>query len=421
MSDWVITLSGASSSRIEEFSHEISKQIGEDLLEPIAISSFLLKPNADIYDAGSYDAKKISEVVSKKTEARVSLFYGPVASSIIPKEVAQRIDLFIDTDPLDLAILEVERSLSMLEGLETAESDANETKKSIEEATTSFEEQLKNSVLPQKASADIQIHHSESVKDSVPGLARYIKRQVVAEPKEATHQTEQVDEMLARFSKGGKVKRSYAFKRIVWRGVVKSTLFLKRLIDIIATMSALLLLSPLFLIVGLIIKLTDSGKVFYYQQRVGKQGKIFSFPKFRSMVVNADKMKDQLLQQSEREGDITFKMKKDPRVTAIGRFIRRFSIDELPQLWCVIKGDMSLVGPRPPLPREVALYTQEDRRRLEVIPGLTGIWQVSGRADIGFEDQVKLDVLYIESHSIWLDIKLLFLTVPAVLTGRGAY
>ncbi len=402
MSRWIITLSGASPARIGEFSLAISDLVGKKLLEPIPIDTFLKNPNADIYDIRSYDVEKVGEAVSQLSDGKAALFYGTVAAQLIPKDQAQQIDLYIDTDPLDLAILEVERSLFMLQSLESGGSDEKETRSSIEDASSSFEDQLATYVLPQKKSADIQIHHSESVK-------------------EEKVQGEQVDEMIARFTKGGKVKRSYAFKRVLWRGVVRSTLFLKRLMDIFATMMALILLSPLFLIVGLIIRFTDGGKVFYYQQRVGKQGRIFSFPKFRSMVVNADKMKDQLLQQSEREGDITFKMKKDPRVTAIGRFIRRFSIDELPQLWCVIKGDMSLVGPRPPLPREVALYTQEDRRRLEVIPGLTGIWQVSGRADIGFEDQVKLDVLYIESHSIWLDIKLLFLTIPAVLTGRGAY
>ena len=121
------------------------------------------------------------------------------------------------------------------------------------------------------------------------------------------------------------------------------------------------------------------------------------------------------------KGHITFKMKKDPRITWIGRIIRKLSIDELPQLWCVLKGDMSLVGPRPPVPSEVEKYTLSDRRRLDIKPGLTCIWQVSGRGDIPFKEQVKLDVQYIESQSIWLDIKIILLTVPAVLTGKGAY
>lgn len=139
------------------------------------------------------------------------------------------------------------------------------------------------------------------------------------------------------------------------------------------------------------------------------------------MVIDADQLKESLEPAKEFKDDVTFKIKKDPRVTRFGRFLRKTSLDELPQLWCVIKGDMSLVGPRPPLPSEVAKYTLEDRRRLDVLPGLTGIWQVSGRSDIPFEKQVKLDLQYIESQSIWLDIKILLKTIPAVLLGKGAY
>ena len=137
--------------------------------------------------------------------------------------------------------------------------------------------------------------------------------------------------------------------------------------------------------------------------------------------MNAEEIKDQLLDQSDLGDSITFKMKHDPRVTRIGRFIRKFSIDELPQLWCVLKGDMSLVGPRPPVPREVAEYTLADRRRLDIIPGLTCIWQVSGRSDIPFDKQVELDVQYIESQSVAMDLLLLVKTIPAVLLGKGSY
>jgi lipopolysaccharide/colanic/teichoic acid biosynthesis glycosyltransferase len=139
------------------------------------------------------------------------------------------------------------------------------------------------------------------------------------------------------------------------------------------------------------------------------------------MVVGADKMKDQLLEQNESGAGVIFKMKKDPRITRVGSFIRRFSIDELPQLLNVLKGDMSLVGPRPPIPREVAEYTLEDRKRLHIKPGITCIWQVSGRSDIPFDQQVELDKQYILSKSLFTDIKILVLTVPAVLTGKGAY
>jgi lipopolysaccharide/colanic/teichoic acid biosynthesis glycosyltransferase len=272
--------------------------------------------------------------------------------------------------------------------------------------------------------ADIVIQNDETVDEAVPGIIRYLLR---TDPKFATQRLSddkrqnRIDQMLQQYKSNGRKFRKEKVKRSLWLMVIRTTLFFKRLLDIFATLIALILLSPLLLVISLIIKLTDGGSVFYVQKRIGKHGKPFPFPKFRSMVLNADKLKDNLLKEADRVGDITFKMKHDPRVTRIGRFIRRFSIDELPQLWCVLKGDMSLVGPRPPVPREVALYTQEDRRRLEVIPGLTGIWQVSGRAEIEFKQQVELDVLYIDSHGFWLDILLMLKTIPAVFTGRGAY
>ncbi|MEI8341350.1 MAG: sugar transferase, partial [Verrucomicrobiota bacterium] len=139
------------------------------------------------------------------------------------------------------------------------------------------------------------------------------------------------------------------------------------------------------------------------------------------MVVNADALKDKLLAQNEMQGGVLFKMKDDPRVTRTGKWIRKFSVDELPQLINVLKGEMSLVGPRPPVPREVAEYTVEDRQRLLAKPGLTCFWQVGGRSDIDFAGQVRLDIAYIRSESVWLDIKLLFKTIPAVLFGKGAY
>jgi lipopolysaccharide/colanic/teichoic acid biosynthesis glycosyltransferase len=143
--------------------------------------------------------------------------------------------------------------------------------------------------------------------------------------------------------------------------------------------------------------------------------------KFRSMYIDAEQRKAELDRQNEMAGGVTFKMKRDPRITRVGRFIRKASIDELPQLWNVLKGDMSLVGPRPPVPKEVDKYSLADRRRLEVIPGITCIWQVSGRSDIPFPEQVKLDVEYIESQSLWTDVVILLKTIPAVFLGRGAY
>lgn len=210
-------------------------------------------------------------------------------------------------------------------------------------------------------------------------------------------------------------------KRLTWNLVAGGAQLAKRGLDIVGALALLIVLAPILAVIAACIKLTDGGPVLFWQKRVGRWGREFDFPKLRSMVINAEQLKEQLLAHNDHSNSITFKMKRDPRITWIGRFIRKASIDELPQLWCVLKGDMSLVGPRPPVPREVAKYTLADRRRLDAIPGLTCIWQVSGRGDIPFDRQVQLDVQYIESQSLLLDMKLLFLTVPAVLLGKGAY
>lgn len=210
-------------------------------------------------------------------------------------------------------------------------------------------------------------------------------------------------------------------KVLVWEATVRISYFLKRLLDICASIAAFTVLSPVFLVTALAIWIEDPGPVFFVQIRVGRNGRHFRFYKFRSMVVNADKIKKELEQQNESSAGVIFKMKKDPRITRVGRIIRKFSIDELPQLLNVIKGDMSLVGPRPPIPSEVAQYTLEQRKRLHVIPGITCLWQVSGRSDIPFTDQVRLDLQYIQSSSFLNDIRLLLKTIPAVLSGRGAY
>lgn len=210
-------------------------------------------------------------------------------------------------------------------------------------------------------------------------------------------------------------------KRFLWTAVVSGATLVKRLLDASVALAALLALSPLFGCVALAIKLTDGGPILFWQTRVGQWGKEFAFPKFRSMVVNAEELKARLAPLNHHKAGVTFKMKNDPRITWIGRIIRKFSIDEFPQLVCVLHGAMSLVGPRPPLPEEVAYYTLLDRRRLDVKPGLTCIWQVSGRSDIAFPQQVELDVQYIQSQSLWLDLVLLLKTVPAILSGRGAY
>ena len=235
---------------------------------------------------------------------------------------------------------------------------------------------------------------------------------------------ELLDELYARYGKtaGASRRLTYLRKKYSWIIVVGSVYVIKRLLDLVVVIPLLLLLSPVFLIIAALIKLTDGGDVFYMSTRVGKWGREFPFPKFRSMVLNAAEIKEALQAQNEHGADgVTFKMKRDPRVTWIGRFMRRFSLDELPQLWCVLVGQMTLVGPRPPIPKEVAQYTLVQRRRLDATPGLTCIWQVSGRSDIPFPEQAKLDVKYIESQSLWLDLCLLLKTIPAVLSGRGAY
>jgi lipopolysaccharide/colanic/teichoic acid biosynthesis glycosyltransferase len=170
----------------------------------------------------------------------------------------------------------------------------------------------------------------------------------------------------------------------------------------------------------LAIKLEDGGPIWFVQDRVGKWGKVFPMYKFRSMVMGADELEEELKEKNEA-GDVIFKMRDDPRLTRVGRFIRRLSIDELPQLYNVLRGDMSLVGPRPHPANQAAKYTLVDRQRLAVIPGITGLWQIGGRSDVDFNEQVRLDVQYIESQSVKGDLILLLKTIPAVLTGKGAY
>ncbi len=196
-------------------------------------------------------------------------------------------------------------------------------------------------------------------------------------------------------------------------------LAVKRVMDVLLSGAALLALTPVFLLTALAIKLEDGGPVFFGQERSGLFGRPFPMYKFRSMVVDAEKLKDQLAANNEMDGPV-FKMKHDPRITRVGRFIRKTSIDELPQFWNVFRGEMSLVGPRPPLPKEVEHYKRWQRRRLSMKPGITCTWQVSGRNDIDFETWMKLDLEYIDNWSLFLDVKLLFRTVPVVLLGTGA-
>ena len=196
--------------------------------------------------------------------------------------------------------------------------------------------------------------------------------------------------------------------------------FCKRGIDVIVAGVGLILLSPIITIVACAIKLTSKGPIFFLQKRVGKNGKLFNMYKFRSMVVNAEELKEKLKHKNEMSGPM-FKMKDDPRVTKVGKFIRKTSLDELPQLWNVLKGDMSLVGPRPSLPKEVEQFDSWMFKRLTVRPGLTCYWQVSGRNNIDFEDWMKLDVKYVEERNLWIDIKLIFKTVGLLFGDKNAH
>jgi exopolysaccharide biosynthesis polyprenyl glycosylphosphotransferase len=197
--------------------------------------------------------------------------------------------------------------------------------------------------------------------------------------------------------------------------------FWKRILDVLGSSALLLALSPLFLLIAFLVKVSSPGPIIYQQTRIGRGGKPFPFYKFRSMYADADKRLEELLKgYNEKEGPI-FKMKRDPRVTPVGRWLRKYSLDELPQLFNVLKGEMSLVGPRPPLPREVEQYDERAFRRLSVTPGMTCLWQICGRSDTTFEEWLELDLFYIEHMSFWLDLKILLKTPTAVLRGEGAY
>ena len=210
-------------------------------------------------------------------------------------------------------------------------------------------------------------------------------------------------------------------KMKIWYATVKISVFLKRFFDIVISISALIVLFPLFVVLALLVKYSSRGPVFFVQERVGRYGRHFRFYKFRSMYVDAERRKQELLQYNQSGDGVIFKMKNDPRITPFGRFMRKTSLDELPQFINVLFGDMSLVGPRPPLPSEVAQYSLEDRKRLNIKPGLTCLWQIRGRSDIPFKKQLSLDKEYIQSQSLWKDFLILLKTIPAIISGRGAY
>ena len=233
--------------------------------------------------------------------------------------------------------------------------------------------------------------------------------------------TEQMLHLLA----GQHFRSRYALWRlqlhkVLWSVRVQWLRYLKRGLDLLILTLALPVVLPLGLLTALAIRLDSPGPVIFRQTRVGKWGKLFVCYKFRSMAIDAEERKQALLLANEADGPI-FKIQNDPRMTRVGRLIRKASIDELPQLINILKGDMSFVGPRPPLPSEVSLYEYEQRRRLNAVPGLTGLQQVSGRSDLPFERWVELDLQYINEQSLGKDIVILLKTIPTVIFGKGAY
>lgn len=232
-----------------------------------------------------------------------------------------------------------------------------------------------------------------------------------------------VDSLLADFDdrRDRNHRHHNNLRMLVWHSIVRFSYLLKRLFDLVGSVFLLLLLSPLFLAVAIAIKLDTPGPVFYVESRVGKYGHHFRFFKFRSMKVGSDQLRAELQKRNIVKDGPLFKDPNDPRVTRVGRVLRKYSIDELPQLLNVVFNDMSMVGPRPPKPDEVASYTADQRKCLNIKPGITGSWQVSGRSDTTFSEKVRLDKEYIQSWSIKQDIIILLKTIPAVFTGKGAY
>jgi len=215
-------------------------------------------------------------------------------------------------------------------------------------------------------------------------------------------------------------QKKVGLKMFVWKTTVSFSYKLKRVLDCVIALLGLAVLSPLMLLVGVIIKLSSPGPIIFSQNRVGRFGRNFRMYKFRSMFDGSDSIPTPVA-SPESDARRKEKTKDDPRITPFGRFIRKTSIDELPQLINILLGDMSVVGPRPPTPDEVMKYTLDDRKRLNVIPGLTGLWQISGRSDIPANKQLELDKKYIASQSFWFDICIILKTIPAIITGRGAY
>jgi exopolysaccharide biosynthesis polyprenyl glycosylphosphotransferase len=253
------------------------------------------------------------------------------------------------------------------------------------------------------------------------GLDRHIVKNVIERAKEYCVGVRVVPDLYDGMAWGAQLDYLGAFPTlaIIHREIPALELKLKRVLDVVVAAAFLVALTPVLMLVAILIKLDSRGPLFYASQRVGKKGRIFSFYKFRSMITGADDQKVSLQHLNERDG-ILFKIQNDPRVTRVGWYLRKYSIDELPQLWNVLKGDMSLVGPRPPLANEVRQYELEYYRRLEAAPGITGLWQVEARTSPSFDDYISLDLHYVKNWSFSLDMKILLRTLAVVIGGTGS-
>jgi exopolysaccharide biosynthesis polyprenyl glycosylphosphotransferase len=261
---------------------------------------------------------------------------------------------------------------------------------------------------------------------NVTGIKRHMKQKAVNI--NASGLEQQLDEKAARMLdiyakrrfRSVKASQRMRITLLLWVIRTKLTRNLKRVLDFIVALGMVIAASPIMLLTALAIKLDSPGPILFRQTRVGKWGELFPCYKFRSMYIDAEQRLKEIEALNEADGPV-FKIKNDPRVTRVGRVIRKLSIDELPQLFNVLKGEMSLVGPRPALPREVAQYEYDQIQRLNAMPGITGLQQVSGRSDVDFKRWVELDLQYIAEQSLWKDIEILVKTIPAVIWSKGAY
>jgi exopolysaccharide biosynthesis polyprenyl glycosylphosphotransferase len=265
----------------------------------------------------------------------------------------------------------------------------------------------------------LRAHFIDEILITIPG-ARDLIRDVVIQARQSHIHVRVVPELYDGLALGAPIESVGEFPTMTlhYRTIPALQLMIKRSVDAILSGFAMVVLSPLFLLIAILVKLESKGPVFYNSVRVGKKGKTFVCHKFRTMVADAEQRKESLRHLNERR-EILFKISNDPRVTGLGRFLRKWSLDELPQMWNVLKGDMSLVGPRPPVPGEFEQYALEHFRRLEVLPGLTGLWQVERRQSPSFHEYIQLDLKYIDSWSIWLDIRLILKTFYVVFAGTG--